>query len=130
MVEVYKEMPYTKYQRSRPSSFKRRRILKFALFVPIFKLVTHEAGQVLIPGASYEQTWYKSKKRCCIPNIKALGLPVSKLKNFEVGPLWYYIPTCAFSTTPRQGKFWPQGHHINTFGRDPQRDAIYQISKL
>ena len=36
--------------------FQRRRILNFALFVPMFKLVDPWAGPVLTPGAPYEQT--------------------------------------------------------------------------
>ena len=54
--------------------FKRRRILKFSFFVPLFQLVTYGAGPVLIPGASYEQTW--STRRCYMWNIKALHLLV------------------------------------------------------
>ena len=41
----------TKYQNSSP----RRRILKLVFFVPIFQLVTHGAGPVLTPCASYEK---------------------------------------------------------------------------
>jgi len=29
-----------------------------------------------------------------------------------------------------QGQFWPQGHNLNSFGRGPLDDAIYQIWKL
>ena len=29
-----------------------------------------------------------------MPNIKAVGLPVSEEKNFEVGLLWSYVRTC------------------------------------
>ena len=110
LVEVYKEMPHTKYQISMTSSFREenfcsyvqtcdplrrgqfwpqghhmnkfgrgpqgdaiyqisklkafqfqgRRIFKFSLFIPMFQLVNPEAGRVLTPGASYEQTWYSS----------------------------------------------------------------------
>ena len=35
-------------------------------------------GASFDPRASYEQTWQKSTRRCYIPNIKALGLPVSE----------------------------------------------------
>ena len=46
------------YQISKVQAFQfhRRRILKFSFFVPMFQLVTPEAGPVLTPGASYEQT--------------------------------------------------------------------------
>ena len=47
---------YTKYQSSRPSSFREEEFWSLP-FVPMFKLVTHETGPILIPGASYEQTW-------------------------------------------------------------------------
>ena len=36
-----------------------------------------------------------------MPNIKALYLPVSEMKNFEIGLLWSYVPTCA--PPPRTG---------------------------
>ena len=32
-----------------------KRILKFAFFIPMFKIVTPGAGSVLTPGASYGQ---------------------------------------------------------------------------
>ena len=35
-----------------------------------------------------------------MPYIKALDLPVSEMKNFEVGLLWSYVPTCASGTGP------------------------------
>ena len=37
--------------------FQRGKILKFAVFVSIFQLVTPGTWSVLTPGASYEQTW-------------------------------------------------------------------------
>ena len=48
----------------------------------------------LTPGASYVQTWLRSTRRCCIPNIKTLQLPVSEKMNFENGLLCSYVPTC------------------------------------
>ena len=47
-----------------------------------------------------------STRRCYIPNIKALGLPVSEKKNFEDGLLCSYVPSC----DPRGGAiFDPRG---------------------
>ena len=48
-----------KYQISKLSSFQfqRRQILKLVFFVPMFQLVTPEAGPVLTPRASSKQTW-------------------------------------------------------------------------
>ena len=49
-----------------------------------------------------------------IPNIKALILTVSEKKNFEVGFLCSYVPTC----DPRCGaSFEPHEHHMNKLGR-------------
>ena len=73
--------------------FQRGQILKMGFFVPMFQLVTHGVGPVLTPGASYEQTWWRSSRRCYIPNIKALGLPLSE-KNYEIFFLCSYVPTC------------------------------------
>ena len=53
-----------------------RRILKIGFFAPVFQLVTPGVGPILTPGASYEQTWKTSTRRCYIPNIKALALTV------------------------------------------------------
>ena len=54
-----------------------------------------------------------------MPNTKALDLPVSEKKNFEVGLLWSYVPTCD-----------PKGHHMKKLGRGLQGDATYKILKL
>ena len=62
-----------------------------------------------------------------LPNIKALGLPVSENKNFGIFFLSSYVPTC---DPPGQGKFWPLGHHMNKLGRGPLEYATYKISKL
>ena len=32
--------------------------------------------------------------------------------------------------TPEQGHIWPQGHNLSKFGRGPQGDSTYQISRL
>ena len=70
------------------------------------QLVTPRAGPVLTPGAFYEQTWWRSTRRCHIQNIKSLHLPVSEKKNFEDWLLCSYVPTC----DPRGGaSFDPRG---------------------
>ena len=56
--------------------------------------MTPGAGSVLTPGAFYEQTWYRSTRRCHIQNIKSLRLSVSEKKNFEDWLLCSYAPTC------------------------------------
>ena len=70
LVEVFKEMLYTKYQSSRPFSFG-------------------------------EEFWNFLSLFLC-SNLWPLG----------------------------QAQFWPQGHHINKFGRSPLGHATYQILKL
>ena len=61
--------------------FQRKRILKMGFFIPMFQLVTHGLGPILILGASYEQI--RSTRRCYIPNIKALALTVWDKKIFK-----------------------------------------------
>ena len=59
----------------------------------MFQLVIPRAGPVLSPGASNEQTWYKSTWRCYIQNTKALGLPLSEKKNSKICLLCSYART-------------------------------------
>ena len=59
-----------------------------------------------------------------IPNMKALSLPVSKKKNFEIFFLCSYVPNCDLQG---RASFDPGGHLMNKLGRGPQGDAIYQI---
>ena len=61
---------------------------------PMFQLVIPGARPVLTPGASNEQTWYKSTRRCYIQNIKALSLPLPEEKNSEICLLCSYARTC------------------------------------
>ena len=58
----------------------------------------HGAGLVLNERASYEQMWYRSTIRCYeyMSNIKALDLPVSEKKNFEVCLLCSHVQTCDY----------------------------------
>ena len=81
--------------------FQIRRILKMDFFVAGFQLLTPGAGPVLTPGASYEQTWYRSTKKCYIQNIKALRLPVSEKKNYANFVLFSYVQL----VTPTAGQF-------------------------
>ena len=60
---------------------------------------------------------------CYIQNIKVLGLLISEKKNFENGLLCSYIQTC----DPQVEPVLTPGHHMNKLGRGPQVDAIYQI---
>ena len=67
------------------------RILKMGFFVPMFQLVTPRLGPILTLGASYEQTWKRSTRRCYIPNIKALALTVWDKKIFKNFLLYLYV---------------------------------------
>ena len=102
--------------------FHRRRILEIGSFAPMFQLVIPEAGSALTQGASYKQTWWRSIRGCYPPNIKTLGLPVAKKKNFEFFFLCSYVLTC--------GLVLSQVHHMNKLDRGPQEDVTYQISQL
>ena len=71
--------------------FQRKRILKMGFFVPMFQLVTPVLGPILTLGASYEQTWKRSTRRCYIPNIKALALMVWDKEIFKNFLLYLYV---------------------------------------
>ena len=102
--------------------FQKRKKLKMGFFVPLFQLVTPGVGPVLTPGASYEQTWKRSSRRCYIPNIKALGLSFSEKKNFEIS---FFVPLFQL-VTPGQAQFSTQGPHMKKLGRGPLGDSTYQ----
>ena len=93
---VHKEMLNTKYQSSNPSN-PSTQMDSTSLFL-WFQLVTHGVGPVLIPWdiiwIKLTKNWQRSTRRCYIPNIYALSVPVSEKKNFEVGFLCSYVPTC------------------------------------
>ena len=94
--------------------------------LPIFQLVTPLGRASFESVASYEPTWKKSTRRCFIPNIKAIGLPVLEKKNFVVCYLCSYVPTC----DPGAGPVLIQGASYEQLGRVLQGDAIYKISNL
>ena len=126
-----------KYQTYAASSFRKEEFWSFPSLFLCFKLVTLRARPVLTQGASYEQSWYKSTRRCFISNIKALHFLVSEKKNFKVFLLCSYVSNLwSLHTpphtphTPVRGQFWLQGHHMNNLGRGPLGDATYEISKL
>ena len=128
-------MLHTKYQTSAPSSFRKEEFWSFPSLFLCFEIVTPRARPVLTPGASYVQSWYKSTRRCFIPNIKALHFLVSEKKNFKVFLLCSYVsnlwpPPPPPPPPPGQGQFWPLGHHMNNLGRGPLGDTTYKISKL
>ena len=58
--------------------------------------------------------------------MKALCLPVSENKNFEIDLLCTYILTC----DPWGGPVLTQGHHMKKCDKGPLLDATWQISKL
>ena len=87
-------MLHTKYQSSAPASFRKEDFKNFPCLLLCFKPVTPGAGPVLTPGASFEQTCWRSTRRCHIPNIKAICLQVSEEKIFKVFLLCSYAQTC------------------------------------
>ena len=95
-----------------------RRFLKLSSFVPMFHFMT-PCGANFDPGASYEQTWWRSTRRCFNSNIKALCLPVSEKKNLEVFLFCSYVPIC----DPWDSASFDQGHHMNKLGRGLVEDA-------
>ena len=92
----------------------------------MFELVTPGAGPVLTPEAPYEETWQRSTRRCYIPNIKALRLPFSEKKNFEVS---FFVPMLEL-VIPWAGLVLTLGASSEQLVRGSLGDATYQISKL
>ena len=108
--------------------FQRRTILKMAVFVPMFQLATPRAGPVLNPWAHMNKLGsLRSTMRCYVPNIKALGLPASKKKSFEIFFLCSYVPTCE-----NQGRasFDPRGIQRKTWKRSTTRCYRQNIKAL
>ena len=78
-------------------------------FIPIVTTCDSLVGPVLTPGAPYEKKKKKKKKKkkndiepeeiAACQKLKALSLPVSEKKNFEIGLLRSYVKTC----DPRRG---------------------------
>ena len=65
-----------------------------------------------------------------MPNIKAKDLPISEMKNFEVGLLWSYVPSCATAAGPALTPGALTNWGMNKLDRGLQGDATYKISKL
>ena len=53
--------------------------------------------------------------------MKALSLPISEKKNFEIFFLSSYVPNCDLRG---EASFDPGAHHMNKLGKGPQGDAI------
>ena len=81
-------------------------------------------GPILTPGASSKQTWYRSTRRCYIPNMKALALTVWDKKIFKNFLLSLYAKS---ENPPLRTNFLLQGHNLKSFGRRPLDDATSQI---
>ena len=81
------------YQKSKLYPFQFQRILKLVFFVPMFQLVTPWEWGKFWPQRNHMNKTDKGPQRDAKwQNIKALILPVSEKKNFEVGFLCFYIP--------------------------------------
>ena len=86
----------------------------------MLELVTPRARQVLTPRTSFAQTWQRSTRRCCIPNVTALSLPVSEKKiKFS-----FFVPMFKLLTHGAGPDLTP-GHHMNKLGRGLLGDATY-----
>ena len=75
----------------------------------MFRTCDSWGGARFDPGASYEQSWCKSTRRCFVPNIKALHFLVSQKKNFKVFLLCSYVSNL-WPPPPRgRASFDPRG---------------------
>ena len=98
LIKVHKEMLHAKNQSSIPSSFREEEFWSWSFLFLCSNLWPPTHPQC---GVSFDprgiDTWIqliKVHRRCYIPNIKALSPPVSEKKNFEVGLLGSFVPTC------------------------------------
>ena len=85
------------YQKSKlyPFQFQRSRILKLVFFVPMFQLGTPGVRDQFLPQRNHMNKIDQGQQRHTKYQIsKAIILPVSEKKNFEVGSLCSYVPTC------------------------------------
>ena len=73
--------------------------------VPMFKIVTPVVGPVLTPEASNVQTWLRSTRKCCIPDIKTLHLPFQRRRILKMG---LFVPMFQL-VTPGMGPVLTQG---------------------
>ena len=132
LIKVHNEMLHAKNQSSIPSSF-REEFWSWSFLFLCSNLwpPTHPTNPQC--GVSFDPrgiTWIqliKVHRRCYIPNIKALSPPVSEKKNFEVGLLGSFVPTCDHRG---ETSFDPPAHDMNKLDRSSYGDAYYQISKL
>ena len=130
---VHKEMLHTKNIKALHFLFSEKRNFKVFLLSSYVLNLWHPppppgAGQVLTPGASYEQSWYRSTRRCYIPNIKALHHLVSEKKNFKVFLLCSYVSNL---WPLGRGQFWPPGaSYEQSWYRSTKRCYIQNIKAL
>ena len=96
------------------------------------------------PQRNHINNVYEGPQRDAKYQISKLWiLPVSEKKNFEVGFLCSYVPTCDplgganehhvnnhILWSPGWARSWPQEYHLNKLGRGPLEDPTYQIWKL
>ena len=107
-----------------PSSFREEKNSKFSFSVSMFKLVNPRAGPILTPGASFQQTWWRSIRRCYIPNIKALGLLFSEKGIFKDAVLFSFC-------LPWQPELWVEFKSLNDSCRaSPKEHPCQGSSRL
>ena len=88
LVEVHKEC-YIQNIKALGHPVSEKKNYKVFVLYSCVQLVTPSVGPVLTPGAFYEQTWYRSTRRCHIQNIKSLRLPVQRRRISKTG---FFIP--------------------------------------
>ena len=94
-------------------------------FVPVFQIVTW--GRVSFePRAIIWKNFVEVYKKKLYTKYQ-ISSPSSFREEF-----WNFLSLflCSKLWPLGQGQSWPQKHHMNKLGRDPQWNAAYQISKL
>ena len=128
----HKEMLYTKYESTRPSSLREEEFWILPSLFLCSNLWPQGWGQSWPQGHHMKNpsTSPQGSAACQISMLYANKF--QRKKKFEV----CLICSC-FNLWPPppprpagRDQFWPQGHHMYKLGRCPQWDAIYQIWKL
>ena len=126
LVEVHEETLNTKYQGSRPSSF---RVEELWNFRSLFLCSTYDPrGRASFDPRGILWTNLVEVHKP-MPHSK---YQISRQSSFREKKNWRWASLflCSNLWPPGWSQFWPYGHHMNKLGRGPHRNAIYQISKL
>ena len=83
-------MLHTKFPASKPSNSEEEDFLIFSMYFYGLNLGPPAAGPSSNLGPSFEQTWLRTTRQCCIPNFKHLSQVVLKKKIYKNFYMYFY----------------------------------------